>query len=191
MALGVRWIPRALPWAGIEPRRWRCRVRRVVNRVGVDARPGHRLWRKDFFDGLTHRHRVVDAQFNRPKGACHESPGQRPGEMRQTTQALKGRSKTSESTLCSWVRMVGPPFQGWINIVRWIPRALPWAGIDRAFGAGDTRIRAHHACVNSPPRWRHPDSRASRVRKFAAPKGHATKAQGNALGTTPINNSKP
>ena len=31
------------------------RVRFVVNRVGVDARPGFRLWREDFFDGLTHR----------------------------------------------------------------------------------------------------------------------------------------
>ena len=26
-------------------------VRLVVNRVGVDARPGFRLWRKDFLDG--------------------------------------------------------------------------------------------------------------------------------------------
>ena len=32
-----------------------ARVRLVVNRVGVDARPGFRLRRKDFFDGLTHR----------------------------------------------------------------------------------------------------------------------------------------
>ena len=31
------------------------RVRLVVNGVGVDARPGLRLGRKDFFDGLTHR----------------------------------------------------------------------------------------------------------------------------------------
>ncbi len=30
-------------------------VRLVVNRVGVDARPGFRLRRKDFLDGLTHR----------------------------------------------------------------------------------------------------------------------------------------
>ena len=31
------------------------RVRLVVNGVGVDARPGFRLRRKDFLDGLTHR----------------------------------------------------------------------------------------------------------------------------------------
>ncbi len=31
------------------------RVRLVVDRVGVDARPGLRLGRKDFLDGLTHR----------------------------------------------------------------------------------------------------------------------------------------
>ena len=29
-------------------------MRLVVNRVGVDARPGFRLGREDFLDGLTH-----------------------------------------------------------------------------------------------------------------------------------------
>lgn len=26
----------------------------VINRLGVDARPGFRLWREEFFDGFTH-----------------------------------------------------------------------------------------------------------------------------------------
>ena len=34
------------------------RVRLVVDGVGVDARPGFRLGREDFLDGLTHRHLV-------------------------------------------------------------------------------------------------------------------------------------
>ena len=33
-------------------------VRLVVDRVGVDARPGFRLGRKDFLDGLTHPQRL-------------------------------------------------------------------------------------------------------------------------------------
>jgi hypothetical protein len=50
-------IPRALPWAGNGSRRWRCRVRRLGDGVGVDARPGLGPGCQDFVDGgLMHRH---------------------------------------------------------------------------------------------------------------------------------------
>ena len=41
-------------------------VRLVGNRVGVDARPGFRLGREDFLDGLTHRRRL---ELHRPDHA--------------------------------------------------------------------------------------------------------------------------
>lgn len=56
-------------------------------------------------------------------GAAHTSPGQRPGYAFPFHQALKGRPN----------RCLAPSGLGmFLNIE---PRALPWAGMSRPFGA--------------------------------------------------------
>ena len=75
-----------------------------------------------------------------PKGACYESPGQRPGyESQKQTQALKGRSKHRQRTqIQNGFGRIGTPFQGFELLGCVVPRALPWAGMGRAVGAETT-----------------------------------------------------
>jgi hypothetical protein len=56
-------------------------------------------------------------------GAAHTSPGQRPGYASSFNQALKGRPN----------RCLAPSGLGMFLTIE--PRALPWAGISRPFGA--------------------------------------------------------
>jgi hypothetical protein len=62
-----------------------------------------------------------------PNGVEHTSPGQRPGYGLSQSVALKGRDITA------WLPM-SRPFRARPNKQRY-PRALPWAGISRPFGA--------------------------------------------------------
>jgi len=60
-----------------------------------------------------------------PKARFHTSPGQRPGKPSVAViQALKGRSNHSP---------MNRPFRAGFRFPP-LPRALPWAGIMRAFG---------------------------------------------------------
>ena len=74
------YIPRAVPWAGVGPRRWRYSFR--------------------------------------PKGALHESLGQRPGYRdQQSPTALKGRHKPPEPILHLVLLVMNEsPFQGWVGV---------------------------------------------------------------------------
>lgn len=56
-------------------------------------------------------------------GAAHASPGQRPGSASPWDKALKGRPN-------GWLAPSGLGSPSGIE-----PRALPWAGLDRPFGA--------------------------------------------------------
>jgi hypothetical protein len=56
-------------------------------------------------------------------GAAHASPGQRPGSASPWDPALKGRPNR-------WLAPSGLGSHSGIE-----PRALPWAGLDRPFGA--------------------------------------------------------
>ena len=58
-------------------------------------------------------------------GAAHTSPGQRPGYASSFNQALKGRHN----------RCLAPSGLGMVLTIE--PRALPWAGISRPFGAAE------------------------------------------------------
>ena len=58
-------------------------------------------------------------------GAAHTSPGQRPGSASLFHQALKGRPN----------RCLAPSGLGMFLTIE--PRALPWAGISRPFGAAE------------------------------------------------------
>ena len=58
-------------------------------------------------------------------GAAHTSPGQRPGYASSFHQALKGRHN----------RCLAPSGLGMFLTIE--PRALPWAGISRPFGAAE------------------------------------------------------
>jgi hypothetical protein len=58
-------------------------------------------------------------------GAAHTSPGQRPGYASSFNQALKGRPN----------RCLAPSGLGMFLTIE--PRALPWAGISRPFGAAE------------------------------------------------------
>lgn len=58
-------------------------------------------------------------------GAAHTSPGQRPGYASSFHQALKGRHN----------RCLAPSGLGMFLDIE--PRALPWAGISRPFGAAE------------------------------------------------------
>ncbi len=58
-------------------------------------------------------------------GAAHISPGQRPGYGASFNQALKGRPN----------RCLAPSGLGMFLTIE--PRALPWAGISRPFGAAE------------------------------------------------------
>ena len=58
-------------------------------------------------------------------GAAHTSPGQRPGYASSLRQALKGRLN----------RCLAPSGLGMFLSIE--PRALPWAGISRPFGAAE------------------------------------------------------
>jgi hypothetical protein len=72
--------------------------------------------------------RVVNTEFFRAKGAPYESLGQRPRFAgRQHDSALKGR----HNYRYHWVALSGLE---WIDTI--IPRALPWASMDRPVGAG-------------------------------------------------------
>ena len=63
-----------------------------------------------------------------PTARPQSSPGQRPGLWHQTDKALKGRPNPVP---------MGRPFRACFVTV-WIPRALPWAGLVRAFGPAET-----------------------------------------------------
>ena len=58
-------------------------------------------------------------------GAAHTSPGQRPGYASSFHQALKGR----------YNRCLAPSGLGMFLTIE--PRALPWAGMGRPFGAAE------------------------------------------------------
>ena len=58
-------------------------------------------------------------------GAAHTSPGQRPGSASLFHQALKGRPN----------RCLAPSGLGMFLAIE--PRALPWAGMGRPFGAAE------------------------------------------------------
>jgi hypothetical protein len=58
-------------------------------------------------------------------GAAHISPGQRPGYASSFNQALKGRHN----------RCLAPSGLGMFLTIK--PRALPWVGISRPFGAAE------------------------------------------------------
>ena len=58
-------------------------------------------------------------------GAAHASPGQRPGSASSFHQALKGRHNGC----------LAPSGLGMFLTIE--PRALPWAGMDRPFGAAE------------------------------------------------------
>jgi hypothetical protein len=58
-------------------------------------------------------------------GAAHTSPGQRPGYASSIHQALKGRHN----------RCLAP--SGLAMFLTIEPRALPWAGMGRPFGAAE------------------------------------------------------
>jgi len=58
-------------------------------------------------------------------GSAHTSPGQRPGYASSFNQALKGRPN----------RCLAPSGLGMFLTIE--PRALPWAGISRPFGAAE------------------------------------------------------
>ena len=59
------------------------------------------------------------------KGAAHTSPGRRPGSASSFHQALKGRHN----------RCLAPTGLGIFLTIE--PRALPWAGMGRPFGAAE------------------------------------------------------
>lgn len=65
---------------------------------------------------------AVDFSTN---GAAHISPGQRPGYASSFNQAQKGRPN----------RCLAPSGLGMFLTIA--PRALPWAGISRPFGAAE------------------------------------------------------
>ena len=65
------------------------------------------------------------ASFGGPKGAKSDSPGQRPGYAAQLFLALKGRHN----------RCYAPSGLGLFLDIE--PRALPWAGLARPFGAAE------------------------------------------------------
>ena len=76
----------------------------------------------------------MNAPFSAPTARPSHSPGQRPGNRPSPiTQALKGRPKPCPNT-CG----TRPPSQGSENNRAPKPRALPWAGIGRPFGADGT-----------------------------------------------------
>jgi len=58
-------------------------------------------------------------------GAAHASPGQRPGSASSFHPALKGRHN----------RCLAPSGLGLFLSIE--PRALPWAGLSRPFGAAE------------------------------------------------------
>ena len=83
---------------------------------------------------------VARAELPSANGAPQANPGQRPGLPNyKTRQALKGRAKSRASVA---VRLLYPG--GWAapsgldSFCGAIPRALPWAGLVRPFGAGGT-----------------------------------------------------
>ena len=88
-------------------------------------------------------------------GAAQASPGQRPGlPNHKTPQALKGRDKSCASFAVS---MFHPA--GWVapsgldSFSNAIPRALPWAGLVRPFGAQILSANgAAHASLGQRPR---------------------------------------
>jgi hypothetical protein len=74
----------------------------------------------EFIPILSHR---LDCSGSSTNGAAHASPGQRPGYPPTWDQALKGRPT-------GWHAPSGLGLPSGIE-----PRALPWAGFDRPFGA--------------------------------------------------------
>ena len=68
---------------------------------------------------------VARAAVFSANGAAHTSPGQRPGSAPSFHQALKGRPN----------RCLAPSGLGPVLTIE--PRALPWAGISRPFGAAE------------------------------------------------------
>jgi hypothetical protein len=113
--------PRALPWAGIrrafgpqKPSGSQSGVRRLTGCRSLGTDPGAPVW--GYSQGC-----VPWA-----KGPTYASPGQRPGRIHgKSRRALKGRVNASASLYA--------PLQGSLSICV-PPRALPWAGMRRAFG---------------------------------------------------------
>ena len=62
-------------------------------------------------------------------GAAHASPGQRPGYAPSFQQALKGRHNRCHAP------------SGLELFLSIEPRALPWAGLSRPFGAAEGGLR--------------------------------------------------
>lgn len=67
----------------------------------------------------------MKSDFLSTNGATYDSPGQRPGSASSLHQALKGRHN----------RCLAPSGLGMFLTIE--PRALPWAGISRPFGAAE------------------------------------------------------
>jgi hypothetical protein len=62
-----------------------------------------------------------------PEGATQYSPGQRPGYVDASQQALKGRKTRARDDVDV------SPFQGYVSTTP-LPRALPWAVLFQPFG---------------------------------------------------------
>ena len=163
-ALWFVWrpIPRALPWA----RRWAAplvlRMGRLMETLmgrlmGNDAHGdphgnGAHVWGAD--EAGTHevsRSRASwPSRLFRPEGALYRSPGQRPGSHDLATpfpEPCRGDLGLRVANLGLDVSIVGRPFRALWFVWRPVPRALPWAAMDRTFGAQDRAVdgNAHGA----------------------------------------------
>jgi len=77
------------------------------------------IWFVSYFAGYENPNLPGIKSFTAlPKGALHESPGQRPGYRDEQNQtALKGRHKPPEPILhLVLLVMNAPPFQGWVGV---------------------------------------------------------------------------
>jgi len=107
----------APPPAGVKPAGGA--LRSLLLRLVTEALCGHRrVW------PLT-----MAISFCAPKERTIPAQGEALGQGATPPSALKGRTKPRDPA------PVSTPFQGWRRGLASLPRALPWAGIVRTFGA--------------------------------------------------------
>jgi hypothetical protein len=61
-----------------------------------------------------------------PQGQPYVSPGQRPGIPSLLSPTSPERAILNDDS------RTGPPFQGYVEVIPHVPRALPWADIEPA-----------------------------------------------------------